>query len=245
MERLELRELCNDEEVEQRCRRMPLDRAKWDQCSDEELVGRIRAGDTPLYEALMRRYNQRIYRAALAIVRNDSEAEDVMQEAYVRAFQHLEQFAGEAKFSTWLTKIAVYEAISRVRRQARMGKSNSTPNASVNNMDTISTDQRDPEAQAYDRELKLVLERAIGALPEKYRSVFVLRVVEGLDANETAAALEITVESVKTRLHRGRALLRKELERRAGAVAPEIFPFHLSRCDRVVENVFRRITVNR
>ena len=106
-------------------------------------------------------------------------------------------------------------------------------------MDTVPTEERDPEAQAYDRELKLVLERAIDALPEKYRSVFVLRVVEGLDANETAEALEIGVENVKTRLHRGRALLRKELERRAGIIAPQIFPFHLSRCDRVVGNVFQ------
>jgi len=244
MEDLETPELCTEERIEQHSRPAPLDRAKWDQCSDEELVDRVRAGDTPLYEILMRRYNQRIYRVALAIVRNDSEAEDVMQEAYVRAYQHLGEFAGEARFSTWLTKIAVYEAISRVRRQARMDERKSPLDGSGDIMDRVTTNQRDPEAQAYDRELRLVLERAIDALPENYRSVFVLRVVEGLDVNETAAALEIGVESVKTRLHRGRALLRKELERRAGIIAPQIFPFHLSRCDRVVENVFRRINAN-
>jgi RNA polymerase sigma-70 factor, ECF subfamily len=241
MKHLETPELCKEEEIERPSRRMPLDRAQWDRCSDEELVDRIRAGETFLYEVLMRRYNQRIYRVALAIVRNDSEAEDVMQEAYVRAYQHLGGFAGEAKFSTWLTRIAVYEAISRVRRRARIDGSKSTPKANEGSMDTVPTEERDPEAQAYDRELKLVLERAIDALPEKYRSVFVLRVVEGLDANETAEALEIGVENVKTRLHRGRALLRKELERRAGIIAPQIFPFHLSRCDRVVGNVFQRI----
>lgn len=236
MERLELRGLCSDKET-----LTALDRAKWEDCADEELVDRIRSGDTALYEILMRRYNQRIYRIALSIVRNPSEAEDVMQEAYVRGFQHLGEFAGEAKFSTWLTKIAVYEALGRVRRLTRAGGPQSSFDERLDIMDTIKANEPDPERQAYDRELRLVLERAIDALPDSYRSVFVLRVVEGLDVNETAAALDIGVENVKTRLHRGRALLRKELERRAGIVAPQIFPFHLSRCDRVVENVLRRI----
>jgi RNA polymerase sigma-70 factor, ECF subfamily len=244
MEHLELRGLCSDKETEQRPQQMslrPLDRAKWDDSVDEELVDRIRNGDTALYEVLMRRYNQRIYRIALSIVRNPSEAEDVMQETYVRGFQHLGDFAGEAKFSTWLTKIAVYEALGRVRRLTRVGGPKPSFDERLDIMDTVKANEPDPERQAYDQELKLVLERAIDALPDSYRSVFVLRVVEGLDVNETAAALDIGVENVKTRLHRGRALLRKELERRAGIVAPQIFPFHLSRCDRVVENVLRRI----
>jgi RNA polymerase sigma-70 factor, ECF subfamily len=248
MEHLELRGLCSDKETEQRPQQMslrPLDRAKWDDSVDEALVDRIRNGDTALYEVLMRRYNQRIYRIALSIVRNPSEAEDVMQEAYVRGFQHLGDFAGEAKFSTWLTKIAVYEALARVRRLSRTGAPKSSSDERLDMMDTVKTNEPDPERQAYDQELRLVLERAIDALPDNYRSVFVLRVVEGLDVNETAAALDIGVENVKTRLHRGRALLRRELERRAGIVAPEIFPFHLSRCDRVVEDVLRRILPNR
>lgn len=236
--------LCSSDEAEQRPRGTspePCDRAMWEKCPDEELVDRIRGGDTALYGILMRRYNQRIYRIVLAIVRNDSEAEDAMQEAYVRAYEHLDQFAGEAKFSTWLTKIAIHEAMGRMRRLARNGGRRPVSNTSEDAMDAVTTDDRDPETQAYDRELRLVLERAINALPDHYRSVFVLRVVEGLDVNETAAALEIGVENVKIRLHRGRALLRKELERRAGIVAPQIFPFHLSRCDRVVESVLRRI----
>lgn len=167
-----------------------------DRYPDEELIERIRGGETALYEILMRRYNRRVYRAVLAILRNDSEAEDAMQEAYVRAYQHLGEFAGE---------------------------------------------ERDPERQAYDGELRAVLERAIDGLPDHYRSVFMLRVVEEMDVNETAAVLDISEENVKTRLHRGRALLRKELERRAGIVASQAFPFHLSRCDRVVEGVMRRI----
>jgi RNA polymerase sigma-70 factor (ECF subfamily) len=220
---------------------VPLNLANWENVSDEELVRRIRAGDAALYEILMRRYNQRIYRVALTILRNDAEAEDVMQEAYVRAYEHLVQFAGDAKFSTWLTKIAVYEAIARVRSRAKGREIKSAPDADQDIMNTLRSDARDPEMQTYDHELRLVLERAIDNLPDLYRSVFVLRVIEGLDVNETAAALDLGTEVVKTRLHRGRALLRKELERRAGIVAPQIFPFHLSRCDRVVEGVFRRL----
>jgi RNA polymerase sigma-70 factor (ECF subfamily) len=221
----------------------PLDREKWDRTPDDDIVRRIRNGDTALYEILMRRHNQRIYRIARTILRDDAEAEDVMQEAYVRAYQHLGDFAGEAKFSTWLTKIAIYEALSRLRRRARIGEPKSNSDMDFDIMDTVTAEERDPERQAYDRELRLVLERAIEALPENYRSVFVLRMVEGLDVNETAAALDIGVENVKTRLHRGRAMLRKELQRRAGIVAPELFPFHLSRCNRVVEGVLRRISV--
>lgn len=188
----------------------------------------------------MRRYNQRIYRVALTILRNDAEAEDVMQEAYVRAYQHLGDFAGQAKFSTWLTKIAIHEALARVRLRTTNGGTKFVSDASLE-MDILTSDAPDPEKQTYDHELRLVLERAIDSLPDQYRSVFLLRAVEGLDVNETAAALDLGVEAVKTRLHRGRALLRKELERRAGIIAPSIFPFHLSRCDRVVEGVFRKL----
>jgi RNA polymerase sigma-70 factor (ECF subfamily) len=217
------------------------DLAKWDHLPDEELVRLVLGGDVALYEILMRRYNQRIYRIAVTILRNDAEAEDVMQEAYVRAYQHLGEFAGEAKFATWLTKIAVYEAMARVRLRAKTSEPKSVSGASLDIMNIVSADERNPERQACDHELRLVLERAIDTLPDTYRSVFVLRIVEGLDVNETAAALEVGVETVKTRLHRGRALLRKELERRAGIAAPYIFPFHLSRCDRVVEGVFSKI----
>jgi RNA polymerase sigma-70 factor (ECF subfamily) len=213
----------------------------WESFSDDQLVQLVRDGDAALYEILMRRYNQRIYRVVYTILRNDAEAEDVMQETYLRAYQHLRDFAGDSKFSTWLTKIAVYEALARVRSRARSTQSKIKSDADLDPMDSLRSDARDPEKQTYDRELKVVLERAIDALPDHYRSVFVLRVIEGLDVNETAAALDLGVEAVKTRLHRGRALLRKELEQRAGIVAPSIFPFHLSRCDRVVDGVYKKI----
>ena len=218
-----------------------LNRADWDGISDEDVLQRVRAGETAQYEILMRRYNQRLYRVAFSILRNDAEAEDVMQEAYVRAYQHLHQFAGASKFSTWLTKIAVHEALARVRRRGRTTGTDSNQDTTLNIMDTVRTQIPDPERQAYDHELRLVLESAIEALPDIYRSVFVLRAVEGLSAAETAACLDIGEEAVKTRLHRARHILRKELRQRASVVAAEVFPFHLSRCDRIVQAVFQRI----
>jgi RNA polymerase sigma-70 factor, ECF subfamily len=214
-----------------------LNLAAWDDTSDEEVVKRVLAGEKALYEIVIRRYNQRLYRVARSILRDDAEAEDVMQEAYVRAYEHLSQFAGEARFSTWLTKIAVYEALGRVRRRGRT----EDLDADVHTMDKVRSATRDPERQAYDRELRFVLERAIDALPEIYRLVFTLRMVEGLTVAETAGCLEIGVEAVKTRLHRARSLLRRDLEQRAGVVTAQVFPFHLARCDRVVDAVFRRI----
>src|SRR5450759_666376 len=144
-----------------------LDRAAWDGIPDEEIVERVRAGETALYEILMRRYNQRLFRAAFSILRNDSEAEDVMQEAYVRAYQHLSQFAGLAKFSTWLTKIAVNEALVRLRRRERIGGESSL-DANLHIMDNVTTGTPDPERQACDHQLRLVLEAAINALPDMY-----------------------------------------------------------------------------
>ena len=202
---------------------------------DEEIVARVRAGEIAFYEILMRRYNQRLFRVARAILRDESEAEDVMQDAYVRAFEHLASFAGDAKFSTWLTKIAVYEALRRARRRSKTGDMESV-------MATASIDAPSPERQAYDHELRAVLERAIDRLPEGYRSVFMLRVVEGLDVADTAEALDLGPEAVKSRLHRARALLRRDVQRLAGIEASHAFSFGTSRCDRIVERVLRRLT---
>jgi RNA polymerase sigma-70 factor (ECF subfamily) len=228
-------------EADTRAQAPALNLAQWQTAADEDIVKRVLAGETALYEILIRRYNQRLYRVARSILRNDTEAEDVMQEAYVRAYTHLGQFAGEAKFATWLTKIAVYEALARLRARGRTAELDSM-NSDEGAMSTVTSNTRDPERQAYDRELRTVLERAIEGLPEIYRLVFVLRSVEGLSVAETAGCLDIAAEVVKTRLHRARAMLRKDLERHAGLVATQVFSFHLTRCDRVVAEVFRRIT---
>jgi RNA polymerase sigma-70 factor (ECF subfamily) len=218
-----------------------LDLPAWADVQDEEIVERIRAGETVLYEILMRRHNRRLYRVAVSILRNDAEAEDVMQEAYVRAYTHLNQFAGDAKFSTWLTKIAVHEALSRLRGRGRTEDLDLILETNIHVMANAQKTTRDPEEQAYGEELRVVMERAIGALPETYRAVFVLRAIEGLNVAETAACLDLSLEAVKTRFHRGRSLLRQELQREAGVTVAQAFPFHLSRCDRIVQAVFQRI----
>ena len=198
--------------------------------SDEEIVKRVLEGDTALFELIVRRYNQRLFRAARAILRDDAEAEDAMQEAYVRAFVNLDQFAGEAKFSTWLTKIAVYEALGRLRRAKRQEELPEAMDSSDN-----------PERTAYGRELRSAIESAVDALPQLYRSVFVLREVEEMTVAETADCLGITEESVKTRCHRARALLRSRLERAIGVAASQSFSFMGHRCDRMTNSVMERI----
>jgi RNA polymerase sigma-70 factor (ECF subfamily) len=213
---------------------------------DEEVVARVRQGDAALFEILMRRYNQRVYRVARSILGNDAEAEDVMQEAYVRAYTHLDQFEGRAAFSTWLTRIAVYEALARLRRSARFEV---VPLADERGDDVArpgpASADRDPERQMFDQEIRIFLEAAIDALPADFRAVFTLREVEGLDTAETARCLEVSEDVVKTRLHRARARIREELSRRAGATSAAAFQFHLSRCDRVVDAVLARIGAGR
>ena len=207
--------------------------------SDEEVVARVRGGEKELFEILMRRYNQRVYRAARGILGDDAEAEDVMQDAYVRAYTHLDQFAGNARFSTWLTRIAVYEALARARRRRRVVEIDAMPDLTRDNL--TRSEDRSPERRAIDRDLEAVLETAMQGLPDTYRPVVMLRDVEGMSTLETAECLGLSEPVVKTRLHRGRALLRREIAERAGALAGGAFAFHLSRCDRVVEAVLRRI----
>lgn len=217
------------------------DRAKREGLSDDEVVRRMLAGETALFEIIMRRYNQRLYRVARAILGNDGEAEDVMQDAYVRAYACLHQYAHQAQFSTWLTKIAVHEAWARSRRQRRLEPLEAVGEEEGEDMGAFASTMRDPERQTFDREMKTMLEGAIDGLPETYRSVFVLREVEGLGTEETAECLGVSEEVVKTRLHRARGRLQRALYERAGATSSSAFEFHLSRCDRVVTSVMQRI----
>jgi RNA polymerase sigma-70 factor (ECF subfamily) len=205
---------------------------------DVEVVRRVMAGETALFEILMRRYNERLYRVARAILKDDGEAEDVMQQAYVNAYMHLDQFAGRASFSTWLTKIAVYEALARARRRGAAELHIGVEPGE----DTIQERAPDPEHQAFATELRSLLESAVDALPEHHRVVFTLREIQGLSTAETAECLGISEESVKTRLHRARAQLRDDLFARTGATTSAAFQFHLSRCNRVVAGVFAKIS---
>jgi RNA polymerase sigma-70 factor (ECF subfamily) len=208
--------------------------------TDEQIVTRILAGETQLYELIMRRHNQRLYRAARAILRDDAEAEDVMQDAYVRAYAHLRDFEGRALFSTWLTRIAVHEALARSRERHRF-KLTDERNGEMQPMS--DSESSTPEQLASDAEIRPVLERAIDALPDEFRAVFVLRAVEEMSGAETAECLGIPEETVKTRLFRARARLKETLLEALEPAAPRAYEFHLSRCDRVVAGVLSRLGV--
>ncbi len=208
--------------------------------SDEEVVARVKSGETALYEIIMRRYNQRLYRVARAILRDDGEAEDVMQDAYVRAYQHLGQFAGIAPFSAWLTKIAVHEALARVKSRNRNQQIDETGEDGASPMETVEP-SFNPEQNASRAEASQLLEEAVLGLPDLYRAVVTLRDIEGLSTTETAAALELGEENVKVRLHRGHAMMREWFSDRLGKEAKSAFFFMGARCDRVVLRVFARL----
>lgn len=217
-----------------------LEAAASDRWSDLQVIERVRAGETGLYEIIMRRYNQRIYRVARAILRDDDEAEDVMQDAYVRAYQHLYQFAGEAPFVTWLTRIAVHEALRRLRLRKRYEPLQDTDQDEEGFMTPVETSP-DPEHRAAIAELSQLLEEAVLGLPDQYRAVVMMRDIEQLTTAETAAALELTEQNVKVRLHRGHAMMQSWLFARVGESGKSAFPFMGVRCDRVVAGVFARL----
>ena len=203
--------------------------------SDEEVVARVLAGDTSLFEILMRRYNQRLFRVARSILADDAEAEDVMQEAYMRAFRELASFRGEALFSTWLTRIACHEALARARKRLRLapvpgGEPPDPPSAAIG-----------PDREMENRELQSVLREAVEVLPDPLRTVFCLREIEGLSTEETAEALGLTIENVRVRLHRAKLSLRQTLDQRIGREVRRLYLFDGPRCDRIVERVFARI----
>jgi RNA polymerase sigma-70 factor (ECF subfamily) len=164
-----------------------------------------------------------------------------MQDAYVRAYEHLDQFAGRAKFSTWLTRIAVHEALARQHRGNRYQELEPMSEREGDPMDRFASSAPDPEQQASNSEIRSLLEEAVEKLPDPYRTIFMLRDIEEMSTTDAADVLEITEENVKVRLHRARALRRKSLYASAGMERKEAFNFHAVRCDRVVNNVFERI----
>lgn len=205
--------------------------------ADEELVARVRSGDEASFGLLMRRHNQRLYRLARAVVRDAREAEDIVQESYVRAFTHLERFEGRASFATWVSRIALHEALARMRRVRRFA----ALEEEVNLSDLPAVRSPGPEEQAANRELSAALAAAVDGLPESHRAVFVLREVEGLSTAETAVILGLSEPNVKVRLHRARAALRLDLERRLGGEVPRLWSFAGERCDRLVAGVLARL----
>jgi len=208
--------------------------------SDEDVVARVRAGDVALYDVLMRRYNQRLHRAVRAILRDESEIEDILQDTYLAAYRSLGSFEGRARFSTWLVRIAVNAALDRRRQRARVVAMRDAKETVM----TAPASREDPERQSARRELAQLLEDAIDALPEPFRVVYVLREIEGMNVEATAESLDLECNTVKTRLHRARSLLRKQLSEDLDAATLQVFPFGGRRCDRVVAAVRARLGAN-
>ncbi len=202
---------------------------------------RVLAGERGLYALLLPRHNQRLFRAARAILRRDDEAEDVVQQAWVAAFENLEQFRHESSFATWLTRIAVNEALGRLRRSNRRGD---LALVELHDESAMATEHPSPEEDVAAREMGVLLERRIDALPDLYRVVFMLREVEELGTADTAACLGLTEETVRVRLHRARHMLQESLTESLGAAAGRTFRFAGERCDRISRAVLGRLGID-
>ncbi len=212
--------------------------------SDADLAKRVGAGDSAAFEQLMRRHNQALFRTARAILRDDAEAEDALQEAYLRAYRTIGAFRGEAKLSTWLARVVANEALQRLRKGARRAAivpiQAGLDAGEIEQLPDTDMD-RQPEAGAERAQVRNLLERRIDALPDAYRPVFVLRAVEELSVEETAAVLGIPEATVRSRFFRARSLLREALAQELDHAYGDAFAFAGDRCDRIVANVMSRI----
>ena len=214
--------------------------------SDSSLVERIATGDQLAFEALMRKYNGKLYRIARAILKNDSDAEDVLQDAYLDAYRHIGKFRGGSELATWLTRIVINQALMRVRKERR--RSSIVPFRSALIYETDSPEAQVPDQQSESpsasvirAETRRMLERRIDELPVAFRTVFIMREVEEMSVEETARCLSITPATVRTRLFRARALLRESLARDIDTATGDVFAFAGARCDRIVSAVLARL----
>ncbi|MBZ9793080.1 RNA polymerase sigma factor [Rhizobium sp. 3T7] len=214
-----------------------------DTLADVELARRAAARDRHAFRAIMTSHNQRLFRLARSIVRNDSEAEDVVQEAYVLGFAHLNRFRGESSLATWLSRIVINEALGRLRKKRRTTLASSMEQSVGATIVQFPVDNPsgDPERTMAQRQILQLVEQATDALPDIYRTVFVARVIEGLSMEETASLLGLRAETVKTRLHRARRLVRESLDEQIGPVLLSAFPFAGRRCERLTAAVMSRL----
>jgi RNA polymerase sigma-70 factor (ECF subfamily) len=210
---------------------------------DTELARRVAAGDHAAFEALMRRYNRALFRTARAILRDDAEAEDALQEAYLQAYRTIGGYRGEARLSTWLARVVANEALMRLRKQARRAAIVPLqPGVALEEINlTEASMEKEPENAARRAEMRQLLEQRIDALPGAYRAVFMLRAVEECTVEETAAILQIPEATVRTRLFRARSLLREGLAAEVDLACGDAFGFAGARCDRVVAAVLARL----
>jgi len=211
---------------------------------DVELVRRVLARDADAFRTIMQRHNRRLYRIARSVLRNNAEAEDVVQEAYVSAFTHLASYRGESSLAAWLSRIAMNEALGRLRHRRHTVdiatlEETRTEAKIIQFPLTAPTD--DPERTMAQRQILRLVEETTDDLPEAYRLVFVARVIEGMSVEETADLLGIKPETVKTRLHRARQLVREQLDKKIGPVLMDAFPFAGKRCERMTGAVLDRL----
>jgi RNA polymerase sigma-70 factor, ECF subfamily len=222
----------------------PVQQAKADIHTVEDLVARARARDEAAVRAITTRYNRRLFRVARSILRDDAEAEDVVQETYVRAFTGLDMFRGDAAFGTWITRIAMNEALGRLRKRRPTVNwetfVETRSQAQIIDF-PVSAACNDPEKTMAQDEIRVVLEKAIDELPDSFRAVFVARIVEGMTVEETADLFGLKPETVKTRLHRARTLLRDTLDKQLGPALTNTFPFGGQRCDAMTEKMVQLI----
>lgn len=213
--------------------------------ADADLIAGALNRDEAAVRALIQRYNRRLYRVARSVVGNDAEAEDVLQDAYVHAFSALDGYRGEASLATWLTRIVVNEALQRLRRRKTRQFEAKAPGDLQALAEVIpfplQVSLPDPEITMAQREICALVEQAIDALPQEFRTVLVARTIEGMSTEETANALGLKVETVKTRLHRARQMLRAALDEHLESQFPHVFPFDGARCQRIADSVLARL----
>lgn len=213
------------------------------QTPEEELIARAAAGEGAAFEQLMRRNNQRLFRTARSILKDDGEAEDAVQDAYLRAWRALPEFRAQSRLSTWLVRIVANEALGRLRRtKAQVIPLEAAMSSHDHEIQAAFADdpERNPDRLLARAQVRALLESRIDQLPEMYRTVFMLRAVEELSVGETAEALGMPEATVRTRFFRARALLREGLAGEMDTALPEVFSFDGARCDRIVARVLAR-----
>ena len=211
---------------------VPVD--KYKEFSDEEIIRKIEGGSVPLFEVIMRRYNQRLFRIQRSYISDEHAIKDTLQLTWLKVFENLGTFKGEALFSTWITRIAINEALKYIKREKRYSAMHIASEARTNSKGTVH-DVSTPESKIIYSDLKNLLEETVQRLLPKYRSVYMMREVEQMSTRETADCLQISQSNVKARLHRAKQMIREDLERRVADT--EIFNFLGNECNETVQRV--------
>lgn len=208
---------------------------------ESEVIQRVLGGEKELYEILVRRNNQKLYRIIRSYIKDDAEIEDIMQDSYIKAFTKLYQFKLESTFSTWLIRIGINESLARIKEKGKLYHLNEQLDNLKSNtlLEIPDNTQLNPESKMIRKETKQLLENAIDSLDTKYRTVYIMKEVEDMSLKEVAIALDLTMANVKVRLHRSKEMLKEKLYEATND--KNIFEFGFSKCDRITENVMKNI----